>query len=81
MYRLNLAILVQPFWRFLSSTNNLVNYASEQEIALCNLNPDDPVDPGDPGDLDDYLLHPEFNVGAKWFKVSLVRVSYSGVSG
>jgi hypothetical protein len=60
MHRSNLAILVQPFWKFLPSTNNLVNYASEQEIALCNLNP---TVPGD------CILHPECNVGAQWFNL------------
>jgi hypothetical protein len=44
MRRSVLAILVQPFWCFLPSTNNLNNYASDQEIVLCSSNPGDPGD-------------------------------------
>ena len=44
MRRSTLAILVHPFCCFLPSTNNLDNYASGQETALCNLNPSDPGD-------------------------------------
>jgi hypothetical protein len=39
-----LAILAEPLWCFLPSTNNLDNYAWDQEVVLCNLNPGYPGD-------------------------------------